>query len=73
MQYTAFDSHFKSLRVPLLLVNIEDKDMKTFLPFSSKHGEDSCVSGIAEYHYSPRNRFAVPKNVGPGTAYVNVM
>ena len=39
-QYVAFDSHFRSLRVSLLL------DVKTCLLFSLQRRENSCVSWI---------------------------
>ena len=37
--------------------------MKTFLPFTRKHGENSCVSEIGEYNYYPKTSFCHSKKL----------
>ena len=55
-----FDSHLKSLSVRLLFTNIQDKDMKKLLPFSSQLEGKSIVSGRAKYHYFTEIWFWTP-------------
>ena len=37
--------------------------MKTFLPFSHQHRENSCVSGIGKYNYYSEISFCNSKNL----------
>ena len=49
------------MKVSLSFSKIQNKDMKTFLPFSLQHREKSCVSGIRKHDLYPGILFCYPK------------